>query len=334
MSDDRVMDLFYPPDWRCAKNPLWSGLREQSTRWAIEVGFDGDCEELANKPGSYAVESPLFISWLYSTTPNPAFLQLMSDYTVWVLFVDDYVVEEALRADDGRRQAMLSTFSTKLERAPSSTEPLERGFHDLVRRFRDISGGERRPEWMERFDESWVECFRSIVFEETKALTAWQGRAFYEAQRPAYSFDVTYIHPVEVAYDCYLPPRVARDARIRRLHSVAALGCGLANDAISAAREKPVDGAPSQNYVFMHMHEQGCGEVEALRATVAWHNECVRECVRLGDEIVRAFGGEHPQIDTYVRGVYNVFRGHTEWTRTTARYGRLAGCEFRIVPQG
>jgi len=51
-------------------------------------------------------------------------------------------------------------------------------------------------------------------------------------------------------------------------------------------------------------------------------------------ERVRAFGGEHPQIDTYVRGVYNVFRGHTEWTRTTARYGRLAGCEFRIVPQG
>ena len=327
----KFVDLFYPSDWLASRNPASMGLNRQTRNWAFETGLirpqDTELDRMRE-----ALDPEAFVGWVHPLTRCVDFLRLITDFTVWIVVLDDELEKITPGMGSEERAELLRGFETMMEGGDAPrVSRYSMGFHDLVSRLGALVGGEHGPRLTARFVSMFKQMLPMVVLEQPKASLSWQDRDYYETVRPLISQFLWYCMFVQIANECYLPEAIAEDERVQRLGTLASLLFGLMNDVISLSNDDA--GGPVLNAVLMHMHREGCNEAEAIAAVARWHNERIGELVQTSREVARSFGAFDTHVERYAHGVQNVLRGSVEWMLRTRRYTLPTSCWVRIVSE-
>jgi hypothetical protein len=260
------------------------------------------------------------------------FLRFATDFTLWIVVLDDELEKSPLGMDARARTELLRGFELMTEGndAPGVSR-YAAAYRDIVSRLQSLAGEEHGPRLTARFVSMFKQMLPMVVLEQPKASLSWQDRDYYETVRPLISQFLWYCMFVQIANECYLPEAIAEDERVQRLGTLASLLFGLMNDVISLSNDDA--GGPVLNAVLMHMHREGCNEAEAIAAVARWHNERIGELVQTSREVARSFGAFDTHVERYAHGVQNVLRGSVEWMLRTRRYTLPTSCWVRIVSE-
>jgi hypothetical protein len=325
----KFVDLFYPSDWLASRNPASMGLNRQTRNWAFETGLirpqDTELDRMRE-----ALDPEAFVGWVHPLTRCVDFLRLITDFTVWIVVLDDELEKITPGMGSEERAELLRGFETMMEGGDAPrVSRYSMGFHDLVSRLGALVGGEHGPRLTAQFRSMLAQMLWMVVWEEPKASLSWQDRNFYEAVRPKVTQFFWYFLFVQIADNCYLPEAVVQDPRVERLSTLGSLIFGLINDIVSVSTDDT--GQPVMNAVLIHKYRERCDQAEAIAAVARWHNECVAELVRAARTAAEGAGASGHDVETYARGIQNTLRGAVEWMLRVNRYTVPASCQLRIV---
>ncbi|GIG71143.1 family 2 encapsulin nanocompartment cargo protein terpene cyclase [Phytomonospora endophytica] len=122
---------------------------------------------------------------------------------------------------------------------------------------------------------------------------------------------------VDVVGGYRLPAAEYYDPRVRRAVSFAASASVIVNDLYSTAKESDASGLVDFNLPMVIAVEENCSTEEAVRRSVAVHDDLVRT-FEAESAFLSATGS--PRLGRFLAAVWAWLGGNREWHRGTARY--------------
>jgi 5-epi-alpha-selinene synthase len=314
MFDSASLYCPFPP----AINQFTLRVERETGHWAAALGLASDDvrDELRAHRFSHLVGR-----FYPDVTYEP--LRLISDWTAWLFWLDDFAEERdeaTLRGTFERLLAVLGGESGG-EPAPEGVG-FEVALADMRRRLSQL-GPDRF--WRARFAESVSAYLSACVWEAVNRGVRRTPRVQeYVAARRCSGGMCMYVDLVELAGGAALPIHVRRHRDVARLVQIASNVACWHNDLFSLAKE--LERGDVHNLVIALCREKGCSLEEG-----------VAEAIRMTEREVRGFesiGRDLPtfedaacdaQLARYVRGLQSLMRGNLDWSIESARYAGRAG---------
>lgn len=295
----------------CNLNPHVAELDRIGIAWAREHKLLSSAQVEAVR----AVKAHYLLAWAYPTAAIEP-LALLHRWNMWLLVWEDRASESDLADQPAQLHALhqrLLAVAAQPATAPATTA-IERAFADLCRRLQ----ARLQPVWMERFSASLATVFRSWEWEaENRAY----GRMPDEATYIAWRYDTGALGPylalTSIIATYALPPSVTDHPTVQRLTSSICLLVGLANDLISAPKEREV-GDPHNLILILERAHSWTPEQSLRYARERYETEVTAFLAM--SAALPAFGPDQSACDLYIATLRNWLAATIAWGQASARY--------------
>ncbi len=320
---------FYMP-WSARANPHVGGARSHVRAWAHDVGILGSPETVWNADDFDAAD---FASFTASVHPDAqaAELELLTDWYVWLFYLDDDFGETCKRSGDlARARALAERLEALMAVDPgddSGPQPetiVEIALQDLWSRTASTAS----PAWRERFVESNRRLFDEFSWEivlrrEDRVADPIE---YVEMRRRTggtpWSADL-----VEHALERELAAGIVTSRPIRVLRDVFADSVGLHNDIVSYDKELLVEDDRNNGVHIAHGF-LGCELQQAVEVVNDLITSRLRHFENTAATELEPLFAEHgldpaqrADVLRYVAGLQDWMAGDRGWHMASGRYG-------------
>jgi len=325
------MPRFYLP-WPPRLNPALESARAHTRAWASEMGIigapPGEQGAIWDEAKLEAMDFGMLCAFTHPDAPPPT-LDLVTDWYVWVFYLDDHFVELYKRPrDQAGAEAHLERLKAFFPIDPSAGVPepanaVERALADLWPR--TVPGHSR--EWRERFARSALSMTNAFAWELANLS---EGRVpnpieYIEMRRKTggapWSADL-----VEHAVGVEIPARVESARPMRVIKDTFSDVSHLRNDLYSYRREIEDEGENS-NCVLVVEHFLRCSTQEAADRVNQLATSRLQQFEHAAMTELPGLSAEHgmtPQehvnVFAYVKGLQDWQAGAHEWHKRSSRY--------------
>jgi len=340
MASFSLPDFYMPWSARC--NPHVGRARSHVRAWAQDVGILGSPDSVWD---SHDFDRADYASFTASVHPDASAgeLDLLTDWYVWLFYLDDDFVETCKRTGDlarakdlAQRLVALMPVDPAAERAAEPESVVETALCDLWSRTAPTAS----RAWRERFVESNRRLFDEFSWEivlrrEDRVANPIE---YVEMRRRTggtpWSADL-----VEHALGCELADAIVGSRPIRVLRDVFADSVGLHNDIVSYDKELLVEDDRNNGVHIVH---------DFLRCELQQAVEIVNDLITsrlqrfelaVAVELEPLFAerrlapAERANVLRYVGGLQDWMAGDREWHMASGRYGH-AGSSRSGAPSG
>jgi germacradienol/geosmin synthase len=331
MTTFEIPEFYIPSPARL--NPHLDAAREHSKVWTREMGIldpqnDTDGSAIWDEHKLDSMDYALLCSYGHPDAPGPE-LDLVTDWYIWVFFLDDHFLEVYKRRRDlAGGRTYLDRLSDFMPMHPTGNQPeptnsVERALADLWSRTVPAMSVDRRL----RFFESTDNLIKTFLWEliHIKQNQVANPIEYIEMRRKAggapWGADL-----VEHAAGIEIPPEIAHTRPMRVLKDTFSDGVHLHNDVFSYQREVEEEGELS-NGVLVFERFLGCDTQRAVNLvndlrTSRLHqfeNTALTEVPPLFVEY--GLGPlDHATVLEYIRGLQDYQSGCHEWHMRSSRY--------------
>ncbi|WP_394843470.1 hypothetical protein LZC95_41290 [Pendulispora brunnea] len=242
------------------RNAHWESAREHGKAWALAMGM------LGGRPWSEdafdAMEIARMCALGFPDAPSLA-LNLLNDWFVWALFVDDHCVMAFKRSRnvDGATQYVERLVAVMAGERPAKANPAELGLADVWARTADVMSAD----FMKRLARSTTELLRGNSWELAHMARERTPDPFeYVGFRRHGGRHLWATNLVEISQGTELPDELRATPPLRTLEEAFADGLALLNDIHSYEREIASERETS-NAVRVAATFLDCGAGEAVR---------------------------------------------------------------------
>lgn len=302
--------LYYPfPE---ASNPYSEDAGRQMLKWAVDLGLIGSSPVQQRR---YS-QNGLLMGRAYPFA-SPEALELATDWSGWLCFLDDRCDEGDLRRRPDELRRLHTDYLGILEEGvePRADDALGRALSDL--RGRMLRGGSRA--WLQSFARDVGQYFNANRWEASnRAAGISPGFTAYRSMRPYTSAVYTCFSLFHVTDGLEYTDDYRRDRAILELERTASLIISYCNDLQSL--EKELRHGDVHNAVVVLMRERGISLDEAADLVTELHNQEMRAYLSLEEQVVEGGLSAYGQRRELARCLRSWMRGNFDWGNTTYRY--------------
>ncbi len=322
---------FYRP-WPARLNPHVEGARTHTREWAREMGFFGPVE--ADGPVVFEEDSfetmdfAGLCAYTHPDAPAPE-LDLITDWYVWVFYIDDHFLEVYKRPMDKagakahvQRLPMFMPVDLTAP-MPEPTNPVERGLADLW--LRTVPG--KTVGWRRRLFENNRAYMDGLLWEQMNISQERVANPIeYIEMRRRVGGAPWSANLVEHANFVEVPERIAETRPLRVLRDCFSDAVHLRNDLFSYQREIDTEGEINNSVLvaerFFDVGPQEAADLvnDVLTSRLyQFDNTAVTEVPPLFEEYALS-PIEREHVLLYIKGLQDWQAGGHEWHLRSSRY--------------
>ena len=305
-----TLNLFYPIP--SAINPNSQEAGKRMLDWAVELGLIGSSPALQRR---YA-QNGLLMGRAYPSA-SPEALQIATDWSGWLCFLDDRCDEGDLRRRPDELQRIHADYLAILEDGalPRAGDALGRALYDL--RGRMLRRGSRA--WLMSFADDVKQYFDANRWEASnRAAGLTPGFMAYRSMRPYTSAVYTCFALLPITDGLEYSEALGRDRAIQELARLASLVISYCNDLQSLGKE--LRHGDVHNAVIVLMAERGLTQAKAVELVTELHNQEMRAFLALEEQVVEGGFSRYGQRRELAGCLRSWMRGNFDWGNMTHRY--------------
>jgi len=339
-----VLPEFYI-GWPARLNPHLGSARSHTKAWAREVGIldppaGDETPEIWTSAQFDAMDYGLLCAYTHPDAPAVE-LDLITDWYVWVFYLDDHFLDVYKRPGDADRgRAYLERLSLFMpldldDPAPEPINPVERSLYDVWRR----TVPTKTPDWRRRLRLATKQMLDGFAWELANIDAARVANPIEYVEMRRDAGGTPWVATlVEHASFIELPGRVVDSRPVRVLTDCLGDGACLRNDVFSYDREVHEEGELANCMLvlerFFDLSTQDAADMTSEIANSRQHqleNTASTEVPAMFEEEGLAAAERHA-VALYVKGLQDWQAGCHEWHLRSGRY--TSDGEQALAPTG
>lgn len=313
-----MMQLVCP--FPAARNTATAWAEEHTRQWARQWGL------LRDRAAQERFAAACFAELMGRAYPraHPDLLAVIADWNSWTFLVDTRLDHDELGRDPAALGQFVAAALAIMGERPCPPDPgwppLLSALHELIGRLRPYT----TTAWLRRFRDDVAATLDACVREaHLRGRGLLPDEAQYLALRPHTSGVYCFLDLIELTDSAPLPDALRADPQIERLAALATEAIFLANDLVSADKERlQGDG---NNLVLIAERERGLSPQDAGRYVYSRYVQAVGAFLRHRDRLPRLEGELGRRRAHYVTGLEHWMRANLDWSELTGRYRLPAG---------